>query len=199
MAGRPGRRRLDTEGHVITWNIANASTAGVSTLPRIVFPEYGLSKGSLIKDITATAVAIDLNRYHNISNIASLQNALDVLGDGDEEDDEEVKVSLKATSVDEKAMFASISACVIPLIEDLGFTSATISGIIDRVQRIILGAIKDEMRTDVYLWSERISLINAALAEIYTTMHRSSNLEFLLFVRKCHSILHRCSIRLLHL
>lgn len=63
MAGRGGRRRLDDRAYVIAWNVRNAPTAGIATLPRIALPEHGADRGTIITDALSVATQIDLARY----------------------------------------------------------------------------------------------------------------------------------------
>lgn len=63
MSGRAGRRRLDERAHVVAWNVTNAATANLSTLPRLVLPEHGAERGVLIPDSRQAVAQIDQARW----------------------------------------------------------------------------------------------------------------------------------------
>jgi hypothetical protein len=65
-AGRSGRRRLDTVGYVVSWNIANALRATQNDLPHIDLPILDEFSGSRIRDHLKIAEEIDVNRIYSL-------------------------------------------------------------------------------------------------------------------------------------
>ena len=84
MAGRSGRRGLDTIGYVVSWNITNASTATPENLPHIELPKITPETGFQIQNPIDLAIQIDLNRSYAIGNV-DMTSAISHLGYATEE------------------------------------------------------------------------------------------------------------------
>ncbi|CAH6418923.1 DEAD/DEAH box RNA helicase [uncultured virus] len=223
MAGRCGRRRLDNQAHVVTWNIRNARTANLSTLPRIVLPASGADKGTLIADGLSIALEIDTTRY-TLSGGDALSMALgllgtdisgiddlkvhDMMGDDEEsdmlplpdEDGGETKAVVRPKQVskamlDEAALASAITACITPVAKALGMDSKEVTGVTERVQRIAQGQITAEMSENAYEWASTMGVISSALRELHTKYHRCSNSAWLSYIRQTAEILHRVQFR----
>lgn len=78
MEGRAGRRRLDDKGYVIFWNILNANTASLETLPRINLPNTDINSGALILNPIECAIDIECQRV-NITDTSLIDEALGIL------------------------------------------------------------------------------------------------------------------------
>ena len=70
MGGRSGRRRKDTEGHVVYVNISNASSLSLSSLPRLSLPKQDKNGGVFITNEKCV-----INLLSRISNMNRLTNA----------------------------------------------------------------------------------------------------------------------------
>lgn len=70
MAGRAGRRRKDTEGHVIYWNIENFKDAKPENLPRLKIPKHNDTLPNLEHDLkTSGYTGFYINDYNCILDI----------------------------------------------------------------------------------------------------------------------------------
>lgn len=76
MEGRCGRQGLDTEGHVISWNISNANETTLNNLPNILTPNFGNDRGCLIPDYLSLAIEITKKINEKYSFIDSICVAL---------------------------------------------------------------------------------------------------------------------------
>ena len=74
MAGRSGRRRLDTHGYVIAWNIVNAPRANQDSLPYVTLPPITTTSGFQIEDPMAVAITIDQGRVFSFGASSGLEN-----------------------------------------------------------------------------------------------------------------------------
>lgn len=224
MEGRCGRRRLDNQGHVITWNISNAATASLETLPRIALPAHGPDRGSLILNPKHVALQVDMARL-SMSGYDSLAGVIGILSAGvsgvddfhvkdiggasdddrrrtpaDEAGPSAKKVStISAASFDEMGMISAITACITPIAEAIGLDLMEVAGITERIHHIVLGRITQEMREDPYAWAQKINDVKAALQELHTKFHRCSNTPWLAFIVNVFEILHRVQYRQMRL
>jgi hypothetical protein len=211
---------------VVSWNIINSATAGQNTLPRIVLPNIGADRGAQIPDPIPIAIKIDLGRIYALgaTDLSFVVNSMDGGGrsraetkvsskynidsedddydDGEyEEEPEEKKVELKTEDMgtDEIALTSAIGGCISPLVAFLGMSDEDLIIIAERVQRIAQGQITEEMKTDAYLWADRIGLIKTALQELHTRLRQCTNEEWLTYVRSVFELLHRVQLRQMRL
>jgi len=75
MEGRAGRRGMDVEGFGLAWNITNAPTASLQTLPRLVLPEVRPNRGRLIAQPLLCAREIAISSI-NLGDMSSIERAV---------------------------------------------------------------------------------------------------------------------------
>lgn len=222
LSGRCGRRRLDTQGHVVYWNVLNCREADVAHLPLIKIPEVGAQSGSLISNPLEIAVTIDINRTM-IKDVSAIAQTLSILnyikGDLSAEiligDDtiasivsrDEEPISTYTTSsrsqaditVDDGELKTAIAASLDPIAQDLGYDDITALDIVQRIQRLALNKIVSADKNQPYKTVEVINILKRSLQEIHTRYHCCDCKEWLAFIADCFEVLHRVTYRQLRL
>jgi len=224
-AGRSGRRRLDTIGYVVSWNIVNADTASQATLPRIQLPLPRDGSGSQIGNHFGLALEIEQGRMYAIDSTTT-QQTLDeaikrlgyskvkkekgsgvVMEDGEDYDDEfdeskprasEVTRTVKV-HVDDDALVSAVGGCVGPLAVAMGLTNEDLLQISERIKNITLGMITEEMHENPYHWARQIGLVKIALQELHIKMHMCSHFEWLRHIESVYELIHRAQLRQMRL
>jgi hypothetical protein len=224
MSGRCGRRRLDTQGHVVYWNILNCLNVDVAHLPLIKIPEMHASQGSLISQPLDVAIRIEIGKAmaRDVSAVKASLSFLnptkgdipldlilddgallpwhDSLGDDDRKSAQDLNtVTLELSSIDERELSASITVCVDPVAISIGYNEIQVMDLVQRIQRLAMNKILISDKTEVYKTAEVISLIKRGVQELHTRYHRSSNLEWLSFMAATFELLHRVTYRQLRL
>lgn len=228
-AGRSGRRRFDTEGYVVSWNILNALSATQANLPLIELPEVKSTGGCQIENPLALAMEIERGRIYSIDDSsnssltqaitrmgggsvrtkAAKAGALPIPGAGDDDlgdDDEEgvyrgpAKVThTESRGIDDEALISSVMGCVGPLSEVMGINPTDLLEIAERIRRIALNQITEDMSTQAYEWARKIGLIKIALQELHTKMHTCIHEEWLQYIEAVYELIHRAQLRQMRL
>lgn len=225
-AGRSGRRRLDTIGYVVSWNIVNADSANQATLPHIQLPVLDARSGSQISDHLKLAIEIEQGRIYAI-DAATTQQTLDEAirrlgyskakketkrtlavedGDGDvlEMEDESERTGVETARgtrvhVDDSALVSAVAGCVAPLAASMGIDSSDLLEITDRIRNITLGSTSAEMHENAYHWARQIGLVKIALQELHIKMHMCSHFEWLRYIESVYELIHRAQLRQMRL
>jgi hypothetical protein len=222
MSGRCGRRRLDTQGHVVFWNVLNSREADVSHLPLIAIPQMGAEQGSLIAQPLDVAIQIEINRA-TIKDVSAIKASLGFLnptkgdipldllmGEGDLSSspiiDDEAKStyttntgSTLSLSVDDRELSASIAACVDPIAISIGYNEIVALDLVQRIQRLAMNKILVSDKLEPYKTAEVITVIKRGIQELHTRYYRNTNLEWLSFMANTFELLHRVTYRQLRL
>ena len=222
MSGRCGRRRLDTQGHVIFWNVLNCRQADVSHLPLIAIPQMGTEQGSLIPQPLDVAIQIEINRA-TIKDVSAIKASLGFLnpakgdipldllmGEGDLSSspiiDDEAKSSYTTNtgstlslSIDDRELSASIAACVDPIAISIGYDEIVALDLVQRIQRLAMNKILVSDKSEPYKTAEVITVFKRGIQELHTRYYRNTNVEWLSFMANTFELLHRVTYRQLRL
>lgn len=222
MSGRCGRRRLDTQGHVVYWNVLNCQQVDVAHLPLIKIPQMGKEQGSLISEPLEISIAIEINRAI-IKDVSAIKASLSLLnpskgelslelllGDNDEPppaapDAEPLSTYnthgdiSTALSIDDRDLSSSITACVDPIALSIGYTEIETLDLVQRIQRLALNQVLTTDKIEVYKTAEVISLVKRGIQELHTRYFRNTNPEWLSFMANTFELLHRVTYRQLRL
>lgn len=225
-AGRSGRRRLDTIGYVVSWNIVNADSANQATLPHIQLPDLDARSGSQIGDHQKLAIEIEQGRIYAIDS-ATTQQTLDEAirrlgyskakketrrtlavedGEGDDVDMEDgggrpgvETIHTTRVHVDDSALVSAVAGCVAPLAASMGIEASDLLEITDRIKNITLGLTSPEMHENAYHWARQIGLVKIALQELHIKMHMCSHFEWLRHIESVYELIHRAQLRQMRL
>jgi hypothetical protein len=222
MSGRCGRRRLDTQGHVVFWNVLNSRESDVSHLPLIAIPQMRAEQGSLIAQPLDVAIQIEINRA-TIKDVSAIKASLGFLnptkgdipldllmGEGDLSSspiiDDEAKStyttntgSTLSLSVDDRELSASIAACVDPIAISIGYNEIVALDLVQRIQRLAMNKILVSDKLEPYKTAEVITVIKRGIQELHTRYYRNTNLEWLSYMANTFELLHRVTYRQLRL
>jgi hypothetical protein len=222
MSGRCGRRRLDTQGHVVFWNVLNSHEVDVLHLPLIAIPQMGAEQGSLISQPLDVAIHIEINRA-TIKDVSAIKASLGFLnpakgdipldllmGEGDLSSspviDDEAKStyttntgSTSSLSVDDRELSASIAACVDPVAVSIGYDEIVALDLVQRIQRLAMNKILVSDKLEPYKTAEVITVVKRGIQELHTRYYRNTNVEWLSFMANTFELLHRVTYRQLRL
>ena len=222
MSGRCGRRRLDTQGHVVFWNVLNCREVDVSHLPLIAIPQMGAEQGSLIAQPLDVAIQIEINRA-TIKDVSAIKASLGFLnptkgdipldllmGEGDLSSspviDDEAKSSYTTNtgstlslSIDDRELSASIAACVDPIAISIGYDEIVALDLVQRIQRLAMNKILVSDKSEPYKTAEVITVVKRGIQELHTRYYRNTNVEWLSFMANTFELLHRVTYRQLRL
>lgn len=208
MGGRCGRPGLDTEGHIISWNVRNAEHTTLADLPPIIMPEFGLDKGCYVVDSKALITSMETLRFDKFNIDVGMLGQMNYNFKIEEDDfgdniyDIEQKIEKKkgrgkklmnknafVENVDVElsalAIKNMINECVNPICIYLGFE---ISEII-QITNIINGYKNND--SDTYKIVRRFNYIKNCIREIHTKYHNKSNKEWLKYIYSIYRYLHR--------
>jgi hypothetical protein len=191
-AGRSGRRRLDTVGYVVHWNILNAQEATQANLPLMVLPTVTSSSGSQIMQPLELAIHIEEGRIYALgSNTtdSTLTSAIARLGYASN------KVEGEITAINDAELVSAITGCVGPLAEAMGMSTDDLISITVRIKNITLGIRTEDLAEAAFLWASKIGLLKYALQELHTKLHCCSNLKWLQYIESIYELTHRAQLR----
>ncbi len=228
MQGRAGRWGLikDDFALSIMWNVANARTISIKTLPLITYPDLNLRKGGGVIVSRAEEDAFEIAKIMvTIDNIVNLQIASNALSQIDEKiksqksknyyvddedtiyDEEEVsqtkhvskniKISRDENMTNNNSLIASISKAVEVISLDTGFDDIKINNLTTKIQEICKGNHNPILKENAYYWAEQINIIKYGLQEIHTTLHKRQCTELLIYIETLYALIHRVSMRYL--
>jgi hypothetical protein len=194
MGGRAGRPGLDTQAHVISWNVSNADQTTLNNLPRILLPQFGEDKGCLIPDYLSLSIQIEANRLKNHRNI-SLAQEMSVrkeIRQVDEDDDIlyfEEKGSKRKDN--DRAIKNAIKFCIEPIAEILHFSKEDILTLSRRIVEVNNGIVAQDIKENTYYYVQKVNEIKAVMQEIYVRLHNTENKVFLEYIADKFIALHK--------
>ena len=228
MEGRAGRRGLDTAGYTVAWNVVNAPTACLATLPRMEFPAVTKGRGSFVPAPTRVAIDIECRRV-NLTDTAGIEAIIGSLTveidkaisrvnetsfspvqeDGGDDSDEDLgtvrtrrqKDERKAitSSTTDQDLATSIVGCIAPVMQSMGLPPLEVLEVTYRIQMITLGRISPDIASEQYRWALVISDIKRALQEIYTRILPLPNPGLGAYMALIYELLHRIQYRQMRL
>jgi hypothetical protein len=213
MQGRAGRRNKDTIGVSVMWNVANAASAKIETLPEIVFPETTPEMGSMIRHPLEVAVRIEVWRLQTAAGkivadrVSQLRRDLPPTaagakgGAGGASSDGKFPIKSAASTLRISADFlrTGIENGFSNLATEIGFSLSETLELVEKVCRLATGETIPRDRDNVYFYAEQLTQVKRAVQELHTRFHRSKNVDWLKYLQSIFEILHTCTYKQLNL